>query len=591
MKKNNLCVLALSAFLLAGCSGGTNSSGSSTADDNSSTASSSVTGNTITVDPNTSNLDNFNTQYTPVKNSIQKRAGSIKICLDYGGTEDGWKALASEYSRLHSNQVTVTVSTATGTYSEYISVHKSELDIVQGNYVDQFEKKCIDFSNELKKENAYCGVDSNGAINKWRSILDVEAYETTSSSTSNVYILNSENIQTCWFINTIALAKAKEKGYTGSDSPTTWDEMMTLCSYMKEAGYAHPLGISLDNTSIDSNQFTWLLRVYGDYYYRSLYDKQSNHGIINNNNFTYDPTDTYPEGDEYYDYALSTIYNSILDDRAESEKSSTLIYPKYAGAKSDRFKEFISQLYKMRGYLSENPVADSQETLRGRFYNQSNSDAPQIMLDYLGEGLLFGNHEVDNKFKCDFFDYPKMNASEEFVPSGSIVRDVGGNGGYLSIYDNGSEKNALNLDFMKFVMSPYGQSVYYKALSADDFAPYGMTTIKKEAVSVPTKWRQFFETDKVSFSGQSDNNPFVQNFLRGLAYQTTATKSLRDELRTYLYNGASGETAAQKESNRESRTNTFSTNFNTASVKAWNEYCEANNLNKDSYLTPGRALS
>lgn len=582
MKKKNACLLiAIASLSLVACS----SNPSSTSD----TSSGSKDDGTITVDPNLEGLTDFNSQYSPVKDSIQKRSGSIKVCLDFQGTEDAWNELGKEYSRLHGGQVVVKISKATGTYSDYISNQRNSLDIVQGNYVENIETKCIDLSSEIKKDNAYCGYDSSNKINKWKNVLDKAAYETESSESNNVYILNSENLQTCFFVNKVAIEEARSKGYEGGDNPSSWDELIDLCKYMKEAGYKYPLGISLETESINYNQFTWLLRVYGDYYYRNLYDKQSNRGILNNDEFTYDPTDPYPERDDFCKYEFSTLYNSILDSRPDSEKTG-MVFPKYVGPQSGRFKEFASQLYKMRGYLPENPVADSQETLRSRFYSQANKDAPQIMLDYLGQGLLFLKNEQEGKFVTDFFDYPAMNASEEYSTKGSIVRDVGGNGGYLSIYDNGSEQNALCADFLKFVLSPYGQSIYYKALSTDDFAPNGITTVNKNLVSIPDKWKTFFNNEKIVFNGLVDANPYVKNFLRGFASETSAKNSLREQWRTYLFTDSIGESSESIEENKESRTETFASSFDSSCIKAWGEYCDTNGFNKNSYLTPGSSL-
>ena len=45
--------------------------------------------------------------------------------------------------------------------------------------------------------------------------------------------------------------------------PVTWNDLISLCENMEKAGYTNPLGITLCDASIESLQFTWLLRVYG----------------------------------------------------------------------------------------------------------------------------------------------------------------------------------------------------------------------------------------------------------------------------------------------------------------------------------------
>ena len=64
----------------------------------------------------------------------------------------------------------------------------------------------------------------------------------------------------------------------------------------------------------------------------------------------------------------------------------------------------------------------------------------------------------------------------------------------------------LNKDFLKFFLSPYGQSIYYQALSEKSFSPQGLTTVKNELVLIPTDWVTFFQNEKISFTGLADNN-------------------------------------------------------------------------------------
>ena len=131
-------------------------------------------------------------------------------------------------------------------------------------------------------------------------------------------------------------------------------------------------------------------------------------------------------------------------------------------------------------------------------------EAPQIMLDYSGEGLAFLNAEK-LKNNIDYFDYPTI-VSDEVLPN-TLTRDVGGNGGYLALLNYHNKRQTdLNKDFLKFFLSPYGQSIYYKALSEKGDAPKGLTTVKNELVLIPEAWKEFFQTTKISFTGLADNN-------------------------------------------------------------------------------------
>ena len=532
-----------------------------------------VSGN-ITADP----LDDLglDEEYLPVKSAVKLRSGTINVCLEYDGTEDGWEALAEEYGRLHSDQVVVNIKTSTGTYTDYIQNQEKKLDIVQGNYFTDIENRCQNLYTYLNKENGYCGSE-DGDVRYWQEVLNEEAYVSNQSS-NTLYMVNSENLQTCWFVNTEARDKAAQYGYTKKDSngnvanPETWDELIELATAMQAAGYAYPIGLSLDKTSCKANQFTWLLRIYGDYYFRNEYKN-----IVNNSKFVYDPTKTNIEDGLNFSYKETTLFNAILD----SAQDGTYTYPDYVGPLSAKHREFFEQFYKLRGLLQSDASTQSQEQIRSRFQAQTTTDAPQIMLDYAGEGLIFLKSEKLLN-KVDFFDYPKMVSKGGFIDEGTIVRDVGGNGGYLSAYTKSSDtQNQLNADFIKFVLSPYGQTVYYNAISQTEFAPKGLTTVKSELVVVPETWQEFFNTDKIVFNGLVDKNPFVFNMTVGLGSRSESTGALPDLWQGYLVNTGSD----------EMDTDTALNYWNNCLLESWDSYCDANGFNKDSYKKPGSELS
>ena len=120
-----------------------------------------------------------------------------------------------------------------------------------------------------------------------------------------------------------------------------------------------------------------------------------------------------------------------------------------------------------------------------------------------------------------------MVSEGNYIPEGTIVRDVGGNGGYLSIIDHDAAQDALNLDFMKFVMSPYGQSIYYDALKDTNYTPKGLTLVKQKYVKVPEAWREFFQTDKVTFTGLVDSNEFIRNMVVSIGGQDVADTKVK----------------------------------------------------------------
>lgn len=549
MKKKFITMLSIclaSAFAFAGCGGDKGDS---------STGDSANTGNAgmITATPLT--INGLAAEYTPDVANIKQQEGSIDVAILFDGSERGWQALATEYERLHDGAVLVNLNTQLsageyeGAVNSEVTNKQTKWDIVQGNLVDykSLTAYCVNMYSAVNRQNAYAG-----AKKVWSSVLNREAYITGSTgSDTSTYILNTENLQTAWFVNKKAMTEAGV-----SKIPETWNELIDLCDKMQDAGYKYPLGISLDGESVDSNQFTWLLRVYGDFYYRNEYNK-----IVYDDTYEVDLTSKNPEGDSGYSVQPTKFYNLVLDESSEH----------YVGANSAKYKDFLSQFEKMKPYLHADVTQKSQGDLRNLFRSQNaEKNSPQIILDYAGRGLSFANSD---KIEMDFFDYPRMESDFLENEEDTLIRDVGGSGGYLSIISHDSKQDELNLDFLKFVLSPYGQSIYYEALSKTEFSPNGITTVKNEAVVVPQAWAEYFSTDKISFTGLSDNNEFVRNFLRYLGGEDETKLDCKNLWQKYLTGSID--------------TDTFAKDWQASLMKGWNSYAGKQNWKLDCYKTYG----
>ena len=454
--------------------------------------------------------EGFNANYLPDTTKIQARTGKIDVCLDFEGTQAGWQALAREYERLQGGGVTVNVNTtyAGSTYADKLnaelSATKTDWDIVEGNLsYGKTSDKCIDMYPSVASMNPYCGVNT-----AWSSVLKPEAYRTKEADDSGVsLIMNTEVMQTCWFINEVAFQAAVEEGYRNANGlkryPVTWDDLIYLCEMMEKAGYTNPLGITLCNASIESLQFTWLLRVYGDYYYRQFYEYIMG-GTTDTTWDNYDPTATVPEKFAGFGYRWSKILSLLFDKECSWG-------PGYVGFESEIYRDFVGNLAKMKGHLMKDPDKTEFQALRDLFATQSGGkSAPQILLDYQGFGINYAKSSATG-FELGYFDYPTMES--EYVPEETITRDIGGNGGFLSVVNQlgDTAQNELNKDFVKFVLSPYGQTIYYKGLSNAGKVPKGLSTVKNELVVIPSEWVEFFNESNqtITFYGDADANQFL----------------------------------------------------------------------------------
>ncbi len=486
--------------------------------------------------------EGFDARYLPDTKQIRALTGKIDVCLDFEGTQAGWQALADEYERLQGGGVQVNVNTtyAGSVYTDKLNTEltatSTDWDIVEGNLgYGNTRNKCIDMYQSVANNNAYCGENV-----KWSSVLKPEAYRTKEADTSGTsYIMNTEIMQTCWFINDVAFQAAVDKGYLNADGlaeyPITWDDLINLCVKMEEADYTNPLGITLCNASIESLQFTWLLRVYGDYYYRQFY-KYIMSGEAGTEWENYDPTEEVPENLAGYGLQYAKILALLFDKDCN-------FGPGYVGFESAIYRDFVGNLAKMKGHLIKDVDKTEFQALRDKFETQSGGkSAPQIMLDYQGFGINYEKSSAED-FELGYFDYPTMVS--EYVPEETITRDIGGNGGFLSVVNHlgNAAQNDLNKDFVKFVLSPYGQTVYYKGLAAAGKVPKGLSTVKNELVVIPSEWIDFFDRSNqvITFSGDVDANNFLSWGVRYTCGYTEGQAIICDNWRGLLMTGLSAD--------------------------------------------------
>ena len=546
MKKNLMAFLAMTVAMtsvLASCSGLGGQSSESTGGNGNMISASALSVAELG--------EGFKSKYLPQTSAIKQYSGKIDVCLDFEGTQSGWNALAEEYKRLQGNAVQVNINTsyAGSSYGQKLNSElvnpNTDWDIVEGNlgYGSTYTY-CIDMNSAISAPNPYCGENV-----KWSEVLEKAAYTTKEADTEGKsIILNTEVMQTCWFVNDVALEAAGALGYKNDSGeigyPETWDDLISLCSYMQQAGYSNPLGISLTAASVESLQFSWLLRVYGDYYYRQFYQYIMG-GEAGTVWSEYDETERVLELSNGYGPKYAKMLNILFEEDCKWG-------PGYIGFTSEVYRDFVSQLAKMKGYLMKDVSSTEFGELRDKFEVQSDGKAsPQIILDYQGFGINYEKADTDD-FSVGYFDYPQMISGkytkgdfegEDIVPVTTLTRDIGGNGGFLSIINHmgDKEQNDLNKDFIKFVMSPYGQTIYYKGLAANGDVPKGLSSVKNDLVVIPAEWKTFFNESNqtIKFNGDVDANPFLSWGVRYVNGLEKTRGSITELWRNLLMTGLS----------------------------------------------------
>ena len=523
-------------------------------------------------------------------------AGRVDVDIVFGKTKPGWEAVEAAYEKI---QPGVDVRLNEHSDSTYVndvtnqvnSLNNTDWDIFQGNRVGtRINSSAINLNSVLYDENHYAGkevddpdVEENSS-KMWQSVLSRDAYITDKSGSNTAcYIMNSESLSTAWFVNKTALEAAGKQGYLNADAkvdvPKTWDDLMNLCEAMVKAGYSHPLGLAGDSASINDSQFAWIFRIYGDQYYRDMYPQinvqegDKLYPATGAPAFNFKLDDPQPESNQGYNPSHTRFWNSLLD---ESETYGAEFGIDYVGANSEKFACFLENLYRIKAYLPTDFSQLGFQDVEDAFMSASSKSAPAILLDYTGFGLTFGTE--DRGFEIDFFDYPAMecNHADKHVTT-DFVRDVGGNGGYLSVMKHADEaQNALNVDFLKFFMSPYGQSIYYLALQSAKIAPDGLSTVLDFAV--PESWKTFFESDKIAFNGLCDINWYNNNFL----YHVNGQSDSREAHVSTVLNMFTGKATSAADA-----VAAFQRDWDEAVRKGYNKLCEDMKWSKEMWKSPG----
>ena len=192
--------------------------------------------------------------------------------LVFEDTIKGWEALAAEYQRLHGNAVVVNLNSTYTEASSYtqnlnnqVTNKDGEWDIVQGNLFTggSLQTYGVDMNTAVIGENAYAGaVDGEARI--WKEVLTEDAYLTDKSgANTSTYIMNSEGLQTAWFVNDVARDAAVQAGYTGSETPANWGELSALRLIRTRSAHRSSRGCSVYTvtTTIEANIRTSCFRI------------------------------------------------------------------------------------------------------------------------------------------------------------------------------------------------------------------------------------------------------------------------------------------------------------------------------------------
>lgn len=532
MKNLSVFLLTATVLLSSTACGDSNSTQSSSSGDNGGTS----TGATVKIDQDIYNALSadyqFDTEY--VKKNKTKFSGTLYMARAYGDELPGWEYVYDAYEKMYPNVTIENAEYSSGNAMKEALITKmsssaEEIGLVQGNYVqDQLGQYGYNFQGGfVETVNPY-------ASPAGEEVLIGDLINDYTFNNLRAERITFQNTSTCFYVNTTALAEVNMK----VEDIKTWDDIIEACRLLKEKGYEAPFGVGGNNDSLTSKDFKWMNRIYLDQYYMDLiddiqvqpedynYNKMTAEGF----KFSFDKNDY--ETDSSYKVNSMRGYNMILNEQADN--------PYYVGAKSEKFRCYLNNLCKIGPYVSRGFATNGITEIQQSFIRGGKNDAV-FMINYAGFGIALENYtnsgDIDFDWAC--FDYVPMVCSCQVAcndADGNHVcshvddaatedqctlhvhttktRDEGGVGGFIGLYTEGktAEEIDMYLDFIRFFMSPYGQSLFYKGLEKNSGWPKAVSVI--DGVIMPESWKNFAEYSKnITFNGLCTN--WFSDFMGG----------------------------------------------------------------------------
>ena len=532
MKNLSVFLLTATVLLSSTACGSSNSTQSSSSGDDGGTS----TGATVKIDQDIYNALSadyqFDTEY--VKKNKTKFSGTLYMARAYGDELPGWEYVYDAYEKMYPNVTIENAEYSSGNAMKEALITKmsssaEEIGLVQGNYVqDQLGQYGYNFQGGfVETVNPY-------ASPAGEEVLIGDLINDYTFNNLRAERITFQNTSTCFYVNTTALAEVNMK----VEDIKTWDDIIEACRLLKEKGYEAPFGVGGNNDSLTSKDFKWMNRIYLDQYYMDLiddiqvqpedynYNKMTAEGF----KFSFDKNDY--ETDSSYKVNSMRGYNMILNEQADN--------PYYVGAKSEKFRCYLNNLCKIGPYVSRGFATNGITEIQQSFIRGGKNDAV-FMINYAGFGIALENYtnsgDIDFDWAC--FDYVPMVCSCQVAcndADGNHVcshvddaatedqctlhvhttktRDEGGVGGFIGLYTEGktAEEIDMYLDFIRFFMSPYGQSLFYKGLEKNSGWPKAVSVI--DGVIMPESWKNFAEYSKnITFNGLCTN--WFSDFMGG----------------------------------------------------------------------------
>ncbi len=420
------------------------------------------------------------------------------------GVEEAWNAVAAAYSKKHPNvDVIVDLKPSEG-YGEWVqnifTTQNPSTDIININLAGSAAiGKSINFMEYADSISPYSDIPWTEQFNYSMQVRDLARGEWTA--------LSLDSVQVIWLYNKDIFEKV------GIEAPQTWDELIKACEQIYVAGY-QPISIPGDFNSFWSEKMGWLAQIYADQTTRSMI----NVFRAQEGDYCYDPdvdgTWKYDPSDPYNDDNWKVNYNAVRAFKAVKEgiyapdsvgmktvwENFAKVFPQYAGG--DAFfgtKDGIPLFYQGKAAIT----VDGAWRL---VHFQKDMDKVSS-----GEELKTADDQVIEgikSFELGTFNMPSMEGEGIEAPARTI--EVAN--GFLGAIKKDKEHDALVVDFLMYLSSKEGQTIYLNAGVDADMVPNGPSLVY--GVELPSKIADSYAD--LEFIGNAQKG-YSQMLARGMA--------------------------------------------------------------------------
>jgi ABC-type glycerol-3-phosphate transport system substrate-binding protein len=391
----------------------------------------------------------FGSLFIPAVVPAQQQELEGEIYINIMGTDTkSWEAVANAYMKLHPKvKVRVELKPPEG-YPEWLRAQfaagEPKASLVNANVVNDLiqAKKFLDFSIYMDKISPY-------SKRPWKEDFDpVVALAVRDPLTGEFYTFSPFLVQVTWFYNKGIFAN------TGIKPPNNWDELVAISKKLKAKGYI-PWAVEGDYRSFWEMRIGWIARIYADQYTR----KEAEIVRAQPGDYCFRPgiDDKWKPNynDPHNDDPTQVTFNILRKLRAVRDGILRVDSPEWRDQYIN-FKKMIPE-YVPSGFTGVTNAYPLFLTQKAAMWLDGTWMISTFEKDLAS--LAATEKTTLKPFSYGIFPMPTMTGPLVQAPIRTIEWPVG----FWSIPKKSKKQNDLEMDFLMFLTSPQGFSIYLKS--------------------------------------------------------------------------------------------------------------------------------